>query len=209
MTWSIFMQSINNIIFDVGNVLVKWSPSEIIRLTFGSSCDVSQLSEDVFQTQIWTDLNLGKLTEDEAKEQYKKHLSIDDIQVNNLFNFIKTTQSPIDGTEKILKRLHDQNYSLFALTDNVKEIVVYLKDRYDFWRYFKGIVVSAEVQLKKPGKDIFNHLLETHNIHASKTIFIDDHRPNIDGAKSIGLQTIHFNDAIQCEKELKDFGLTF
>ncbi|MEF1190116.1 HAD family phosphatase, partial [Vibrio parahaemolyticus] len=28
---------IKNVVFDVGNVLVRWSPPEIVRLTFGHS----------------------------------------------------------------------------------------------------------------------------------------------------------------------------
>lgn len=36
---------IKNVVFDVGNVLVRWSPPEIVRLTFGHSVDAEQMAK--------------------------------------------------------------------------------------------------------------------------------------------------------------------
>lgn len=35
-----------NIVFDVGNVLVRWSPTEIVRLTFGNDIDGEALAKE-------------------------------------------------------------------------------------------------------------------------------------------------------------------
>ena len=53
------MQSIaiKNVVFDVGNVLVRWSPLEIVRLTFGNDVDAEALAKDLFMSTIWLDLN--------------------------------------------------------------------------------------------------------------------------------------------------------
>ena len=32
--------AVKNVVFDIGNVMVKWSPAEIIRKTFGEDADV-------------------------------------------------------------------------------------------------------------------------------------------------------------------------
>jgi HAD superfamily hydrolase (TIGR01509 family) len=56
----------------------------------------------------------------------------------------------------------------------------------------------------KPEPEIFEYLLRRYGISASQTIFIDDHPPNIRGAQAIGLRTILFGDARQCERELDE-----
>ncbi|PQJ42956.1 hypothetical protein BTO00_13075 [Vibrio campbellii] len=37
---------IKNVVFDVGNVLVRWSPIEIVRLTFGNDVDAEALAKE-------------------------------------------------------------------------------------------------------------------------------------------------------------------
>lgn len=43
---------IKNVVFDVGNVLVRWSPPEIVRLTFGHSVDAEQMAKNCSQTRF-------------------------------------------------------------------------------------------------------------------------------------------------------------
>ncbi|MCE9833088.1 HAD family phosphatase, partial [Vibrio diabolicus] len=57
---------IKNVIFDVGNVLVRWSPVEIVRLTFGHSVEAEKMAQLLFSSQIWKDLNKGIISEKEA-----------------------------------------------------------------------------------------------------------------------------------------------
>lgn len=61
---------VRNIVFDVGNVIVRWDPLEITRLTFVESEDHQQLAKATFQFQTWIDLNKGLISETEAKTQY-------------------------------------------------------------------------------------------------------------------------------------------
>jgi putative hydrolase of the HAD superfamily len=63
-------------------------------------------------------------------------------------------------------------------------------------------VISGEVKMMKPEPEIFEYLLRRYDISASQSIFIDDHPPNIRGAQAIGLRTILFADARQCERDL-------
>ncbi|HDM7598167.1 TPA: hypothetical protein PZ808_003109, partial [Staphylococcus aureus] len=60
---------IKNVVFDVGNVLVRWSPIEIVRLTFGNDVDAEALAKDLFMSAIWLDLNKGLITETQAKQR--------------------------------------------------------------------------------------------------------------------------------------------
>ena len=58
---------IKNIVFDIGNVLVRWDPYKVIKSVF------PEHDPDVFYNlmrPVWLDLNLGKITETDAIDLY-------------------------------------------------------------------------------------------------------------------------------------------
>ena len=201
--------NIKNVVFDVGNVLVRWNPVEIIRLTFGDDVNAAELAKRVFQQELWLSLNRGELTEQEAKQQYVNTLSLSPNEVEQLFYYIKQTQIPLFGTVTLMKQLKAAGYATYALTDNVHEIVSFLKHEYAFWPQFDGAIVSAEVGCLKPNADIFHHLLDTFHLQANETVFLDDVIKNVEGARKVGLSAIQFTQASQAERELKELGLRF
>lgn len=200
--------SIKNIIFDIGNVLVRWSPIEIIRLTFGEIDNDKDLAKALFQSDLWLAYNRGEFSESEAKRQFQTQFRLSEDIVEVLFYYIKQTQIPIYGMHDLVKRVKLAGYNTYALTDNVLEIVDHLKTRYDFWDLFLGAIVSAEVKCLKPSAQIFNCLLDTYHLKADKCVFIDDVLANVEGAKTLGFNTILFKNAAQCERELHLLGIT-
>jgi putative hydrolase of the HAD superfamily len=145
---------------------------------------------------------------DKAKLKFIAKIDSLDIQgVDKLFYHIKSTQELIPGTTDIIKTLHKNKYQLFALTDNIKEIVHHLENRYDFWQYFTNTTVSANIGLMKPGKEIFDYTLQTNKLLPQETVFIDDHLPNVETANLLGLHTILFSDSKSCAQELEHLGV--
>ena len=203
---------IRSVIFDVGNVFVRWSPSEVIRRSFDlepESEENLRRAEAIFRSPVWRNLNLGQLTQAEAEAAYQKQLGLTNDQTAKLFFHAMDHQEQIAGTEEIARRLIQADYRVFGLTDNVHEIVAHLKSRYRFWEVFEGAVVSAEVGLIKPHETIFRHALETYGLIASETVFFDDVQANVDGARSIGMEARLFTTANRCEQDLRALGLSF
>ncbi|ELU49514.1 HAD family hydrolase [Vibrio campbellii] len=188
---------IKNVVFDVGNVLVRWSPIEIVRLTFGNDVDAEALAKDLFTSAIWLDLNKGLITETQAKQRYQLEKQLSESEAERFFYYVKHTQLLIYGSVDLLKRIKSAGYRVFALTDNVVEIVEYLKATYDFWPLFEGTTVSAELGLLKPQPEIYQSLLETHQLLAKETVFLDDMPYNVEGARKVGIEAIQFKHAEQ------------
>ena len=67
-------KSIKNVVFDIGNVVVRWAPLEIVRLTFGNVESPEEKVKSIFQSETWLDLNKGIISESEAKLQYQRLL---------------------------------------------------------------------------------------------------------------------------------------
>ncbi len=200
--------NIKNIVFDIGNVLVKWSPLDIVKKTFTHG-NAQKIVEKIFRSETWRALNLGKITEAEAIDQFCLDGEFNQEEMKLLFHHIKATQDPIPGVMELLVNLYERGYALFALTDNVKEIISYLHERYDFWQYFSNVVVSANIGLMKPDPAIFNHLLATCNLLPEQTLFIDDYSANVEAAQSLSINAFQFFDADQCKNKLIDLGVSF
>ncbi|WP_305463031.1 HAD family hydrolase [Photobacterium leiognathi] len=201
--------NIKNVVFDVGNVLVRWSPTEIVKLTFGDDVKPEPLAQAVFNSKTWRDLNKGLLTEEETKLQYQDFHGLTEPECERLFYYIKQTQILIYDSVKLLQRIKAAGYKVFALTDNVNEIVSFLQNKYDFWQQFDGEIVSADVCLLKPQPEIYHSLLSKYDLEAQESVFLDDMSHNVSGAKSVGLSAIQFKHAEQCERELHAMGVAF
>ncbi|QSV16958.1 HAD family hydrolase [Photobacterium ganghwense] len=201
--------SIKNVVFDVGNVIVRWAPQEIVRLTFGDVESPEQLGSTIFRSDTWLDLNKGLLTEAEAKQHYQQTIGLSELECERLFYYVKQTQILLFGSVDLLQRVKAAGYGVYALTDNVTEIVEYLQSTYSFWEHFDGATVSAELGLLKPQPEIYHSLLDQHALSASETVFIDDMPHNVRGAESVGITAIQFENAAQCEQALRALGLSF
>lgn len=203
---------IRNVVFDVGNVLVRWAPAEVIQRCFDLAPDTDanlKRAEAIFRCAIWRRLNLGELTTAEAQLAYQTELALTREETERLFFHVTDHQQVIEGTVAIARQLKRAGYRVLGLTDNVHEIVAYHKTRNSFWELFEGVVVSAEVGLLKPDPAIFHHLLRTYALTASETLFFDYYRMNVDGAKSVGIGARLFTTPEQCEADLRALALTF
>ena len=198
---------IKNVVFDIGNVVVRWAPLEIIRLTFGDNNAVEEKAKSIFQSETWLRLNKGQITENDAKAQYKEALGLTELECERLFYYVKQTQILIHGSVDLIKRCKSAGLNVLALTDNVHEIVSHLKNTYTFWDLFDGAIVSADVGLLKPQPEIYQTLLSQYELKASQTVFIDDMPYNVKGAESVGIAAIQFENVSQCEQALRSLGV--
>ncbi|MCG6326522.1 HAD-IA family hydrolase, partial [Vibrio alginolyticus] len=130
-------------------------------------------------------------------------------ELETLFHYIKATQQLIDGTQVLMDDLLSAGYTLYALTDNVNEIVAHLKATYDFWPKFTGAVVSSECGLLKPDPRIYQHLAQSQNIIPHESVFMDDMPANVQGAIEQGFRAFQFATAQDARARLHALGLAF
>jgi FMN phosphatase YigB (HAD superfamily) len=92
---------------------------------------------------------------------------------------------------------------LYCLSNISADIFEYLRERHSFWHVFKGIVISGAIKMMKPEPEIFHHLLGLYGLEAHETAFVDDNAPNVEAARTLGIHTVWFKNAGQCEAELE------
>jgi HAD superfamily hydrolase (TIGR01509 family) len=64
------------------------------------------------------------------------------------------------------------------------------------------------VQLIKPEAAIHAYLLAQYGLEASQTDLIDDTVVNLEAAARLGIQTIQFENPVQCARQLQALGCT-
>ena len=99
-------------------------------------------------------------------------------------------------------RLRQAGYRLGLLSNAADEVRQTLTEKYPILTNFDGVVISAEVGLMKPDPKIYHLAVESVGVQANEAVFVDDFIENIEGARQVGLQAIHFVDAEKVQQEL-------
>lgn len=199
-----------HIIFDFGAVLIDWNPDRVYLPYFNHN--ITMLEKFYAETNIRI-LNL-EFDRGMSFDKGLKHLASSFPHYHEPIHLWKTAWhkmigGPIEGSIEILRALHQQNYSLYGLTNWSAETFPYVYYKYDFFQCFKDIVVSGRENVIKPESKIYEILLSRNNLDAKNCIFIDDCADNIVAAKKLGLHGIYFSNPQQLAKELKIINIEF
>ena len=196
---------VNNIIFDLGGVLIDWNPEYVYLDAFKGNRKKMEKFFDEVCTFDWNENQdagypLANATEDRIA------LFPEQADLIRMYygRWEEMLRGSISGTVSILKKLvNNNNYKVFALTNWSAETFPIALKRFDFLHWFEGIVVSGTERTRKPFPEIYEKTLERYNLKASESIFIDDNERNIVAANLLGIQTIKFLNSHQLEKDLK------
>ncbi len=198
----------NTVVFDLGGVLVDWDPRQLLRKVMpGREAEMETILADVLNRE-W---NLERDTGDSWPEAMAR-LKVEYPQWAEIFDayderWAETLVGSHEGTVAILRELKECGTPLYALSNWSAEKFHHAEEAFDWLALFDGIIVSGRVRLIKPNRDIFDYLLERYDLDAGDIIFIDDHLPNIDAARSYGIRAHHFTSPGALRDELVAEGL--
>ncbi len=194
---------IRNIVFDLGNVLLDFDPDSYLEELGYTESLKSKLKSEIFETEEWLKLDRGNITQQQAVEKWQQRNPDLKNEISEVMAAWEKILTIKEDTEEILISLAAKNYNLYILSNFHQKAFEYVSSKYDFFNYFDGRVISADIGLIKPDSEIYDHLLDKFKLKAAETIFIDDSRENIKAALKKGLRVIHFTDAESLKEELK------
>lgn len=122
--------------------------------------------------------------------------------IKRLLNEVPGSLTPKHETIDLIRSIAGTENRLLVLSNMHIASIEHLEKAYDIWDMFDGIVISSRIQTIKPEIEIYQHLLNEHELIAAETVFIDDTRENLVAANSIGIQTIQFVSSDQCRQRL-------
>lgn len=180
-----------NIIFDLGGVVVDWSPAKVLEQYPGDKQFPMTLFEEGFFDKWWVEFDRGTITQTNLLHEMSAFCNRPYEECEGLVEFIKYSLVDIPESVHLIKELANEGYNLYCLSNMSNEFYDYLKVR-DIFNYFKGQVISAHEKLVKPDEAIYRLILDRYGLQAEESLFIDDLENNVKAAARVGLQTIHF-----------------
>lgn len=192
-----------NVIFDLGGVVLEWNPDAILEGYYTDPQERAAMKTALFKHPDWLQMDRGTLTESEALARLQQRTGRPVAELSGLFDAVRGSLRPKADTLALLKSLARRDVPLYCLSNMPASTFAYLREQHAFWNVFKGIVISGEIKMAKPEREIFEYLLRRYALAAPDTVFVDDHAPNIEAAEKVGLHTVWFRDARQCALELE------
>jgi putative hydrolase of the HAD superfamily len=196
-----------NLVFDLGGVVVRWDPEAIIDGVFNDESVKARVRQAVFEHADWLELDRGTLGREEAIARAARRSGLAAEDIKRLLHAVPPSLAVFPDTVELLYRLKRKGHPLYCLSNMHFASIEYLEREHTFWDVFEGRVISCRLQLCKPEPGIYEHLLREFGLKAEDTLFIDDVQKNLDAAAKLGIHTLRFETAAQCERELRARGL--
>lgn len=199
---------IRNIVFDMGNVLLRFDPALFIaRAGVSDAQDAALLHRELFRSLEWVQMDRGSLKEEQALEKVKQrvperlHPALEELILHWDEPIL-----PVAGMAELLRQLRAAGYRLFLLSNASSRLHSYF-ERIPGHECFEGRFVSADHLLVKPQQSIYRKFCNTFGLDGAECLFIDDLPLNIEGAVTAGWQGLVFHDAQTLRQDLAALGI--
>ena len=194
---------LKNIIFDFGNVIMNYSPDEILNHYELSPADHDLLRKSIFESKEWSEIDAGKISEKEATGIFMDR--VPDRLKGKVKQVMATWPENVDFYEPVfnyMEKLRQDGYKIYGLSNTGMQFANFVKNS-EMGNYFDGYVFSAQEKLMKPDRRIYEKLIARYMLKPEESLFIDDLKANTDAAKKLGMQAFTFK--IDKLGELQDY----
>jgi putative hydrolase of the HAD superfamily len=195
---------VKNVIFDLGGVVIEWSPDRILEAYYADPHVRASMKTALFLHPDWLQLDRGTLSEAEALIRLEGRTGRPAPELEGLLAAVRASLHAKADTVALLARLEQRGVPLYCLSNMSSATFEYLRQQHSFWGVFRGIVISGDIKMMKPEREIFDFLLSRYGLSATDSVLVDDHAANIEAARALGLRTVWFKNAGQCEIELEE-----
>jgi 2-haloacid dehalogenase len=194
--------------FDLGGVLIDWDPRYLYRKLFDGDSEAMEEFLATVCTQSWNEQqDAGRTFADACNSLKLVHPQKAPLIDAWVRRYDEMLAGPIAGTVDILTELNSRRVPLYALSNWSAETFPAALKRFEFLRFFRGIMLSGEVKLLKPDPRIFKFFLETFAIDPALTVYIDDREPNVEAARACGMHGLVFTGPAALQNGLRVLGL--
>lgn len=198
-----------NIVFDMGQVLLRWKPEYYLSQGSFSEEERAMLLKEVFRSVEWVQLDRGSISLEEGaaamRSRLPEHLhhAVWDYGID----WYRHPMVPMPGMAELARELKGKGYGIYLLSNCSIPLRQHVH-RIPGIEVFDGIFVSSEHRLLKPQHEIFEKFFETFGLKPEECFFVDDAVTNIEGALECGMPGAVFrDDADLLRQELKEKGI--
>ena len=198
--------AIKAVFFDIGNVLLRFSNKRILRkVAWAVGRHPVKVARLVWKGRIVDRIERGEVPGEEIHALFVSELGYKGDFVK--FRALWCDHFTLDrGSFAILKSLSGRMPTYLLSNTNALHIE-HIRARYAFPSLVKGAILSHELKLRKPQREIYEAALKLSGTAPEESVFIDDLEENCEGARKAGLHAIRYRGAKDLKKRLGALGL--
>jgi putative hydrolase of the HAD superfamily len=196
-----------NIIFDVGQVLVKYDWETYLDSFGFPKEERDKIAEVVFQSNTWNERDRSSETEQYYVDQMVKAAPEYEKDIREVMRRSDKTIEKTDYAETWVRYLKDKGYHVYILSNYATDTLERTEDKLTFLKYVDGAVFSCQVKQIKPEPEIYKTLLGRYHLDPEKSVFLDDRAENCEAARKQGIHAIQFKSFKQAAAELEKLGV--
>lgn len=191
------ISTIKNIIFDYGNVIfrIDFKRTQHSFTELGIK-NVERFFAHTGHDPLFDEFEKGFISSDEFRDGIRRiteQPQLTNEQIDHAWNTLLIGVP--EGTHEVLLKAK-KKYRTFLLSNNneihYKWIMEYLKNEFNLPSneiFFEKDYYSHLMKMRKPNPDIFQFVLNAHNLKPQETLFIDDSPQHLKTAASLGMET--------------------
>jgi putative hydrolase of the HAD superfamily len=201
------MNEIKAIIFDYGRVVGHFDHQRTAeKLAPHSPLSVAEIREYLYPDELEDRFEKGAVTPDafikELREQLRLNCSDESIRAAIADIFWHN-----DDVCALIPRLVPRYRLILGSNTNAIHAEHFRKLSRDVLQHFHGLILSHEVEVRKPDREFFAYCVRLAEQPAAACLFIDDLPPNIAGASAAGLQALLYRGQPTLPDELAALGV--
>jgi glucose-1-phosphatase len=195
---------INTFFFDIGGVLLNIHPERTIKYL----SNLTNLSEDQIEKAFPEDAHhkyeRGEITGSYFFKAVKYSLPIsNNLTEEQFWNAWSMLVGEETEVVKIMNKLTSK-YPVWLLS-NTNPYHILEEERFKLFDKITGGIYSFEIGSRKPEEEIYIKALEIAGTKASESLFVDDLIENVEMARALGMNAIHFKTTGDFNKQLSKF----
>jgi 2-haloacid dehalogenase len=198
----------SSVVFDVGNVLVDWSPRAFFARHIADPVRLDRFLGEVATLEWHTQHDAGRPFAETSTELIARYP--DEAENIQLWGerFGETIGDLLSGMADLVADLDSAGTPLYAITNFSHEFWPPFRAREAaLFDRFRDVLVSGEVRLVKPDPAIYALALERFGLAAGEALFVDDRAKNVEAAERSGFVGHLFRDAATLRVAMEGYGL--
>jgi putative hydrolase of the HAD superfamily len=200
------------VVFDFAGVVFSWHPpTMLMREVPHLAPDAERAAHwvrEIFQAYggDWFAFDQGRAGQDDIVQRIAQRTGLPASDVLHVVQAVPRELQPIEATLALIRRLKGAGHRVTFLSNMPAPYADHLERSHDFLREFDDGIFSARVQEAKPDAAIFHLAAVRFARKPGDLVFLDDHLPNVEAARSLGWNALHFANAAQAEADMRAQG---
>ena len=200
------MSKPTTVVFDIGNVLLRWDPRNLYRAIFDDEAEMEWFLGNVCTHDWNVEQDRGRDWDEAVALLVKDHPKHEPHIRAFHERWHETVSGVFEDHVALLQRLREAGVPNYCITNFSGAKFAEATVRFPFLARFDGVVVSGDERLLKPDPAIYHLLLSRYGLRADDCIFIDDSRANVQAARAVGMQAIQYAEPMDLAAELRLHG---